>query len=172
MKHNYPKLFIIKNKAFTMIELLIASSVSVIMFAMVYKMLFSTINHNKVSEKYNQNIFQSRLVLLKIQRELRDSRDLIHPKLTSNQSIVSSRYIVYKDRFNKIKTIYLDQTSKEVKSFEIKLPEGTLIPDKKVYGKFIDSLIFTYDIKSASSLQFRIGTNSFQLVGAVRLLNV
>ncbi|MCJ8345013.1 prepilin-type N-terminal cleavage/methylation domain-containing protein [bacterium] len=165
-----PKTF--GSKAFTLIEVLIAVSVSTLLFALVYNLLFSTINHDKVSERYNQNIFQSRIVLLKIQRELRDCRDLIHPKLTAAQTLISSKYIVYKDRLNKIKTIYLDLESQEVKIFEIQLPEGSYIPNKKVLGKSIESLVFTYDIKSSSSLQFRIGTKDFQLVGAVRLLNV
>lgn len=162
----------ISKKAFTLIEVIIASSISITMFAIVYNMFFSTLKQDKVSEEYNRNIFQSRVVLLKIQKELRDARDLIHPTLATNQTIVSSKYIVFKDKLNKVKTIYLDSQSQEVKCFEVKLPEGDIISDKKSLGKSIESLIFTYDIKSASGLQFRVGTKGFQLVGAVRLLNV
>ncbi|MCO4782435.1 MAG: type II secretion system protein [Candidatus Cloacimonetes bacterium] len=159
-------------KAFTLLEVIIASSISITMFAIVYNMFFSTLKQDKVSEEYNKNIFQSRVVLLRIQRELRDARDLIHPTLATNQTIVSSKYIVYKDKLNKIKTIYLDTKSKEVKSFEIKLPDGDIVSGKKSLGKSIESLVFTYDIKSSSGLQFRVGTKGFQLLGAVRLLNV
>jgi hypothetical protein len=177
----------LKSYGFTIVEIIIASSLALVLFQGVYHVFFSTLNREKVNEEFTESLLQARIVLLKLERELSESRSIIYPILEDSTDLVSSDFIVYKDRLGLLKTIYHDSTHQKVHllTFDIRasgaLVEGSLVPDssgsleqnKKQFtlGSQVKDLRFTLNIEQGKTVQFRIKTGDYSLIGGTSLLN-
>ena len=172
---------------FTLMEILVASSLAIILFQGVYQAFFSTLNREKVNQEFTQSLLEARVLLLKLEREFSESRSVIYPILDEPATLVSSSFIVYKDRFGLLKTIYHEPETETVHllTFDIRDggalvegslepgPGGVLAPNKKphVLGSKVQDLRFTLNLDQGGTLQFRIKTGDYSLIGGTSLLN-
>jgi competence protein ComGC len=168
-----------RSAGFTLVEIVVATAVSIVLMGVVYNLLFSTLNADKVSEEFTNSVFEARRVVLRISQEMLSARDLIYPSVTSRDRVYSSDFIVFKDAMNLIKAVYYDTVKQEVKLFSVKIDKDTgkllLESDPKALGRNISGIRFTCDGAHPEHIQFRIysrsGEQEYHLVSGVRMLN-
>lgn len=166
-------------RAFTLVEVVIASSIALTLAGVVYNLLFSTLNADKVSERFTNSVFEARKLVLRISQEMISARDLVYPVVSEQNRIYSSDFIVFKDSFNIITVIYYDTSQKEVRMLKVNINQDTgamsLGLDPKALGHNIDGLRFSCDGQSPEHIQFRVFSRfdeqEYHLVGGIRMLN-
>lgn len=164
---------------FTLVEIVVASAISVVLLGVVYNLLFSTLNADKVSEEFTNSVFEARRVVLRVSQEMLSARDLIYPVITNQDRVYSSDFIIFKDAMNLIKAVYYDTVKQEVKLFAVKIDKETgkllLEAEPKPLGRNISGIRFTCDGAHPEHIQFRIysrsGKQEYHLVSGVRMLN-
>lgn len=174
----------------TLVEILISSLIALTIFGVIYNLFFWSLKSDKVTEEFTDSMLEARLVMLKINSELREARELIYPSSLIPSDFVTTNSIVFKDRNGIIKLISYDETIKELHLHSLKLTQegkfevlkgsisndqrGQLIHDERQYvvGSKVESISYTYHSSKPNVLQFRIKINSFSLINSVRLLNV
>ena len=185
------KLFVISHrKAFTVVEVIVATVIATSLIGVIYNLVFWSFGTNRINEEYTESILEARKILIKIKKELRESRDLIFPSTITMNEITSTQAIVFKDRNGVLKIINYDKQNSQLKLYSIPIDEaGKMVisngsfeydlrgnfkqnESKHILGKNIKKVQFTYRKKHPRVLQFRIQINKYNLVNSLRLLNV
>ena len=181
---------ILNRRGFTIIEVFVASVLAASLLGVVYNLMTWSYGTNKVNEEYTESILEARKILIKIQRELREARDLVYPSNITTNEITSTQSLVYKDRNGVLKIINFDKQTNEIKLYslpirdsgDIFISNGSLETDllgefrnnasKFILGKNVDKILFTYRKRHPGVLQLRLQFKKYNLVNSLRLLNV
>ena len=186
----YPRnSFRYKQRAFTLLEVVVASTIALTIFTVVYHLFFSTLNADKVNENFTSSLMNARKALVRVQRELREARDLVYPSTVSPKKTQSSSFIVYKDKIGLLKIIEFDKVggllrlfTVDVRGDEAKLLEGSLEGDlagemnlndsKKILASGVTNISFSYHSHQPGNIQIRVESKPYSLIGGVTLLNL
>ena len=178
------------DKAFTVVEVLVASVIAASLIGTVYNLMSWSFGTNKVNEEYTDSILEARKILIKIQKELREARDLIYPSNITTKEITSTQSLVYKDRNGVLKIINFEKVSGQIKLYSIPINESGDMTISKgsfehnlegvfhynkskfIIGNDVKNLQFTYRKRHPKVLQFRLQLKKYNLVNSLRLLNV
>ncbi len=177
-------------RAFSVVEVMVATVIAASLVGVVYNLMSWSFGTNKVNQQYTDSILEARMVLLKIQKELREAKDLIYPSTITNTEIISTQSLIYKDRNGLLKIINYDKQNSQLKLYSIPIDSsgnmeiskgsfesninGTFKNNESKYilGSNVKNIQFTYRKRYPKVLQFRIQINKYNLVNALRLLNV
>ena len=173
-------------KGFTLVEIAVASLIAFVLFQAVYQLFFSTLKSNRVHEEYTTKIMDCRKILLKVQRQLIESRAILYPTSPLAGGSRSTKVLIYKDEVGLVKTIsfYKDSAQLRLHTFDLQnsaLIQGDLEPQPGgelevnpryfMLGENLDDISFTVNSSSIDTLQIRISIDGYHLLGGVRLLN-
>tara|TARA_B100001121_G_scaffold153553_1_gene134222 strand:+ start:274 stop:834 length:561 start_codon:yes stop_codon:yes gene_type:complete len=179
-----------RHKAFTFVEIIIASVISISLAGFIYNVMSWSIGRDKISSHYTESVLEARKILIKIQKELREARDLIYPSTIMTNEMVSTQSLIYKDRNGILKIINFDKQTSQINLYSLPINnsgqisivngsidstlEGKLKHEtsKFILGSNVNEVHFTYRKNKPGVLQFRLKVNSYNLINALRLLNV
>lgn len=132
-----------KKSGFTLVELAVAIAILGMIFAMV---LYWFSYQRKLQEKMTSSVVGFQNITIanwKMTKELKFARNIVYPRINTDESIHSANKVVFKDFSGDLVCFYLDSNSKEIKRYYIgnKNVEGTI--DSATIAHGIDEVYFT-----------------------------